>query len=292
MKDKSFAIITDSSCDLPSNIVSRLGIEVLPLSFLLSDKQYFNYLDEREIPNKDIYKALRSEEVIKTAGVNAENMLAAIEEHLKNERDVLCLMFSSGLSSTYNSAQIAASELSPEYPNRKIRVVDSLCASLGQGLFVYLSALERDKGKSIDEVWQFAECIKLKICHWFTVDDLHFLQRGGRLSKSMAIVGSMLQIKPVLNVSNDGKLINVSKAHGRNASLKTLADKLLQTITEPEKQTVFISHGDCYDDAVKLANMIHKKVTVADIIINYVGPVIGAHSGPGTIALFFIGRER
>jgi len=292
MKTNNFVIITDSSCDLPANIINDLDITVLPLNFLLGGKEYANWLDEREIPTQDIYTALRAGEISTTSAVNVGSMIDSIEPHLQNGDDVLCLMFSSGLSTTCNSAQIATEELAPKYPNQKIYVVDSLCASLGEGLFVYLAALERKKGKSIDEVRNFAEDIKLKINHWFTVDDLHFLQRGGRVSKSVAVIGSVLQIKPIMNVSNDGKLTSITKVRGRNTSLKALADKLFETITEPEKQTIFISHGDCYDDAFKLAEMIRAKVNVVDIIINYVGPVIGSHSGPGTIALFFLAEHR
>ena len=205
---------------------------------------------------------------------------------------MLVLAFSSGLSGTYNSSRLAVEELQEKYPQRKIYTVDTLCASLGQGLLVWLAAQQRKEGKSIEEVRDWVEANKLSLCHQFTVDDLHFLKRGGRISATTAVVGSMLQIKPVLHVDDEGHLINIGKARGRHASLKALVDKMEKTVTEEGKKTVFISHGDCLKDAETVAEMVRQRFGTQDIRINYVGPVIGAHSGPGTLALFYLGTQR
>ena len=216
----------------------------------------------------------------------------ALEPLLQAGKDVLILAFSSGLSTTYNSSRIAVEELSEKYPERKIYTVDTLCASLGQGLLVYLAVKEREKGRSIQEVRDWVEENKLHMCHQFTVDDLHFLKRGGRISATTAVVGSMLQIKPVLHVDNEGHLINIAKARGRQASLKALVDKMEKTAIDPANQVVFISHGDCLEDAQTVEKLVKERFGVKEVYINYVGPVIGAHSGPGTLALFYVGSER
>ena len=211
---------------------------------------------------------------------------------LQEGRDILYLAFSSGLSTTYQSAVIAADGLREEFPDAKIYTVDSLAASLGQGLFVYLCAQQKQAGKTIDEVRDYAEEIKLKVCHWFTVDDLNHLKRGGRISAATALFGTMLTIKPVLHVDDEGHLISVSKARGRKASLLALVDRMEKTAIDPKNQTVFISHGDCEADAQFVADEVRRRFGTEDIHINYVGPVIGNHSGPGTLALFFLGTER
>ena len=238
------------------------------------------------------YDMLRAGELATTSAVNVAEYTQAVEPILQEGKDVLILAFSSGLSSTYQASVLAAEELREKYPDRKIYTVDTLCASLGQGLLVYLAVQEQRKGRSIEEVRDWAESTKLHLCHQFTVDDLHFLKRGGRISATTAVVGSMLQIKPVLHVDNEGRLINIGKARGRQASLKALVDKMEKTVTEEGKKTVFISHGDCRKDAVTVADMVRERFGTQDIRINFVGPVIGAHSGPGTLALFYLGTER
>ena len=215
-----------------------------------------------------------------------------MESYLSEGKDVLYLGFSSGLSGTYNAAFVAAQELAEKYPQRKVYTVDTLCASLGQGLFVYTAAKQRLDGKTIDEVYEWAKDNRLNLCHWFTVDDLFFLKRGGRVSAATAVMGTMLSIKPVLHVDFKGKLINVSKARGRKASVDELFENAKRTAIEPEKQTMFISHGDCLTDAEYLADRLKKELGVPEVVIGYVGPVIGAHAGPGVLALFFFGTER
>lgn len=287
-----YVLITDSSADLSQEMVQELGVTVLPLSFTIQGKTYRNYPDNREMDLPLFYDMLRAGELATTSAVNVAEYTQAVEPILQEGKDVLILAFSSGLSSTYQASVLAAGELREKYPDRKIYTVDTLCASLGQGLLVYLAAQEQRKGKSIEEVRDWAEETKLHLCHQFTVDDLHFLKRGGRISATTAVVGSMLQIKPVLHVDNEGHLISIGKARGRQASLKALVDKMEKTVTEEGRKTVFISHGDCRKDAVTVADMVRERFGTQDIRINFVGPVIGAHSGPGTLALFYLGTER
>ena len=287
-----FVLMTDSSADLSQEMVQELGVTVLPLSFTIQGKVYRNYPDNREMDLPLFYDMLRAGELATTSAVNVAEYTQAVEPILQEKKDVLILAFSSGLSSTYQASVLAAEELREKYPDRKIYTVDTLCASLGQGLLVYLAVQEQRKGRSIEEVRDWAESTKLHLCHQFTVDDLHFLKRGGRISATTAVVGSMLQIKPVLHVDNEGHLISIGKARGRQASLKALVDKMEKTVTEEGRKTVFISHGDCRKDAVAVADMVRERFGTQDIRINYVGPVIGAHSGPGTLALFYLGTER
>lgn len=287
-----YVILTDSSADLTAELVAELGVEVIPLSFTMEDKTYFNYPDNRDIDPADFYARLRGGAMATTAAVNVADYTEAIEPILKEGKDVLVLAFSSGLSATCHSAQIAAGELMEQYPDRKVYVVDTLCASLGQGLLVWYAASLKKQGKTMEEVRDWTEEHKLNLCHWFTVDDLHFLKRGGRISSATAVLGTMLSIKPVMHVDNEGHLIKVGTARGRNASLKALVDHMEQTVLDLKGQSIFISHGDCLADAQKVADDVKARFGVESIIINYVGPVIGAHSGPGTVALFFMGSER
>lgn len=289
---RDYVIVTDSSADLPMGLVAELGVEVLPLSFHIQGKTYYNYPDDREMEPKLFYKMLREGEMATTSAVNVAEYTATLEPILQAGKDVLVLAFSSGLSTTYQSSAIAAQELSERYPYQKILTVDTLCASMGQGLLVYLAAQEKAKGKSIDEVRNWVEENKLRLCHWFTVDDLHFLKRGGRVSAATAVVGTMLSIKPVLHVDDEGHLISMGKARGRAASLTALVDHMSQTAQAPAQQTVFISHGDCLADAEKVAEDVKKRFGTQHIVINTIGPVIGAHAGPGTVALFFLGSKR
>ena len=287
-----FVILTDSSADLEANMVRQLDVQVLPLSFSMGQQIYHNYPDNREMDPHAFYQLLRQGQVATTSAINVAQYTDALEPLLQAGKDVLILAFSSGLSTTYNSSRIAVEELSEKYPERKIYTVDTLCASLGQGLLVYLAVKERKKGRSIQEVRDWVEENKLHMCHQFTVDDLHFLKRGGRISATTAVVGSMLQIKPVLHVDNEGHLINIAKARGRQASLKALVDKMEKTAIDPANQVVFISHGDCLEDAQTVEKLVKERFGVKEVYINYVGPVIGAHSGPGTLALFYVGSER
>lgn len=290
--EQNYVILTDSSCDLPAELAQELELAVLPLTLTLGGREYANYLDGREIGFSEFYNRIRQGEVAVTAAANLKAYLSLMEPILRSGRDILLLVFSSGLSSTYQAALLAVEELSPRYPQRKILTVDTLCASMGQGLLVYLAARQRAEGRSIEEVRDWAEKEKYHLCHWFTVDDLMYLKRGGRLSAATALVGTALGIKPVLHVDNEGHLVNVGKVRGRRASLAALVDKMAELAVEPQGQTVFISHGDCPEDAKAVEQMVKQRFGVKQVIISYVGPVIGAHSGPGTLALFFLGKER
>ena len=285
-----YVIVTDSSADLTAGMAEELGVEVLPLSFMVKGQTYRNYPDNREMDPGAFYAMLRAGEMATTAAVNVADYTSVLEPLLEQGKDVLVLAFSSGLSATYQSSVIAVEELRARFPERKIFTVDTLCASLGQGLLVYLAAKKQQAGASIEEVRDWAEENKLHLCHWFTVDDLHFLKRGGRISAATAVVGTMLSIKPVLHVDDEGHLISMGKARGRGASLTALVDHMEQTVTDVD--TVFISHGDCLADAEKVAADVKKRFGTKDVVINNVGPVIGAHSGPGTLALFFLGTKR
>ena len=275
-----YVLLTDSSADLTDALVKELGVEVLPLSFTMRNKTYRNWPDNREIDPKDFYRQLREGEMATTSAVNVSDFTETIEPHLKEGRDVLVVAFSSGLSATCHSAQIAAQELSEQYPERKVYVVDSLCASLGQGLLVWYAARMKNEGRGIGAVRDWLEENKLHLCHWFTVDDLHFLKRGGRISSATAVLGTMLSIKPVMHVDDEGHLTKVGTARGRNASLKALVDHMAETAIDPAGQTVFISHGDCEEDANKVAEDVKRRFGVQTVVLNNVGPVIGAHSGP------------
>ena len=286
-----YTIVTDSSCDLPAPLLEKMGIRVVPLAVNLDGKTYFNYPDDRAIGFEEYYAQLRSGKQATTSAVNMSLFRTVMEAELIAGHDVLYLGFSSGLSGTFNAGAMAARELQEEYPEFELIAVDTLCACMGQGLLVYLAALEKAGGKSMHEVRDFVEAQKLHICHWYTVDDLQHLKRGGRIGGTTARLGTMLNIKPVMNMDNEGKLAAVSKARGRAAALRALVDKMGEQAIEPEKQTVFIAHADCYDDAHKVAEMIHERFG-SKSLINYIGPVIGAHAGPGTVALFFVGKER
>ena len=287
-----FIILTDSSADLSGEMAQAADVQVLPLTFTIGGADYHNYPDNREMDPHLFYQRLRAGEVATTAAVNMNQYVEAIEPLLQAGRDVLVLAFSSGLSATFQSSKLAVEELSEKYPERKLYTVDTLCASLGQGLILYLAAGLQKQGKSIEEVRDWVEANKLHICHWFTVDDLMYLKRGGRVSAATAVVGTMLQIKPVMHVDDEGHLINVSKARGRKASLDALVKKVGETATDPASQTMFISHSDCEADARYVADQIQVKYGAKEIILNYIGPVIGAHTGPGCVALFFVGGTR
>lgn len=289
---RDFVIMTDSCCDMTARMAHELGLVVLPLSLHMGDQEYRNLLDGSEIGFDTFYSRIRSGELATTSAVSVGAFEEKMREILSQDKDILCINFSSALSATYQSAVIAAEDLQSEFPQAKILVVDSLCASLGQGLLLYLCAKEKERGRTLEEVHTFAETTKGNVCHWFTVDDLNHLKRGGRISGTTAFFGTMLSIKPVMHVDDGGHLVPVSKARGRKSSLLELVDHMEKTAIDPGSQTVFISHGDCEGDARFVADEIRRRFGTQQIYINYVGPVIGNHSGPGTLALFFLGRER
>lgn len=289
---KDYVIITDSCCDLSAETAQREGITSIPMHLTLEGKEYCNYLDGREIGSGEFYAKLRAGSMASTAAINPDVFTTVFEKLLSEGKDILYLGFSSGLSSTYHASTLAAEELSIKYPESRIYCVDTLAASMGQGLLVYLATQKKKDGATIEEVRDFVEQNKLNLCHWFTVDDLNHLKRGGRVSAATALVGTMLNIKPVLHVDDEGHLINVGKARGRKASIESLFNHMKESAINPSQQTVFISHGDCEGDALYLKKMLEKEFSPKEIQINAIGPVIGAHSGPGTLALFFLGDKR
>lgn len=284
--------VTDSCSDLTLDLVKKMNLEIIPLSVEIEGTSYFHYPDERALKIKDFYQMLRDKKIAKTSLINAGQFLEFFESFLKAGEDILYVAFSSALSGTYQSSLIAREELLLKYPERKIYCVDSKSASMGQGLLIYLAYDLVKKGKSIEEVASWIENNRLNVVHLFTVDDLGTLKRGGRLSDTQAFLGSLLKIKPILHVSNEGKLVPIKKARGREFSLEQMVSMMKDYIKDPEKQTIFISHGDCIQEAKEVGTKIQATYGVKEIIYNTIGPIIGAHSGPGTIAVFFLGHER
>lgn len=284
-----FQIITDSCCDFPTPMYGQLGLTFVPLTVEFRGNTFD---DKNDDTLKDMYQGLRAGEVAKTSAVNPSRWSQAMEKALAAGKDVLVLAFSSGLSTTYQSAVIAAEELKDAYPDRKIQVIDTLCASMGQGLLVWYACKKRDEGLSLDEVTQWVLDNRPHLCHWFTVDDLMYLKRGGRISAATALVGTMLQIKPLLHVDDEGHLINMTKTRGRKAAIDAMVKKAQELGAGYDNSTMFISHGDCLSDAEYLSRQLKEKCGVKDVVISYVGAVIGSHSGPGTLALFFLGSHR
>lgn len=287
-----YVLFTDSNTDLPADLVQQLDLSVIPMLFEMDGKSYYNYPDNHEMDPKEFYAALRGGKVCTTSQVSPSRFDEIFSPVLESGRDILYLCFSSGLSGTYNTSRLAVEELREKFPDRKIRTVDTLAASMGQGLLVYLAAKKRQEGMSLDELGDWVEENRLKLCHWFTVDDLMFLKRGGRVSGAAAVMGTMLGIKPVLHVDDEGHLIPMEKVRGRRASLDALVKHMQATAIRPAEQTVFISHGDCQADCDYVAQQLREKLGVKEIVTSYIGPVIGAHSGPGTVALFFVGEKR
>ena len=285
----AYQIVTDTCCDFPAEMYKELDLEAVSLSVLYKGTYYNEYTEQWL---KDLFDGLRNGESASTSAVNPEGWATAMEPHLKEGKDVLVLAFSSGLSGTYQSAVIAAEELREQYPERKIRVVDTLCASLGQGLLVYYACQKRDEGKTMDEVADWCEENKLHLCHWVIADDLMHLKRGGRVSAATAVAGTLLQIKPVIHVDDAGKLISVGKARGRTAAIQTLCKKVEELGIPGANDTIFICHGDCLEDAKTLEQMLRDTYGTKNIFIYYIGAVIGAHAGPGTMAVFFLGEHR
>ena len=284
-----YKIITDSGCDLPQEMLCRLDVQTVPLivNFKGEDRE-----DTVDVGIKEMYAGLRDGEAATTSAVNPDRWMEKMEGVLAQGMDVLTVTFSSGLSTTYQSAVIAGNELKEKYPGRKILVVDSLGASLGQGLLIWYACKMKDAGLSIEELAKWIEDNRQNLCHWFTVDDLMYLKRGGRVSAATALVGTMLQIKPVLHVDSEGHLINVAKSRGRKASIQALAQKAIELGEGYDNSTMFICHGDCIEDAEYLAGILKEKCGVKEVFIGYTGAVIGSHSGPGTLALFFMGKHR
>ena len=310
---QNYIILTDSGTDISPKKAAELDVKIADLFVTVEGKEP---IPDSQMDHKELYSLLRAKQKASTAAVNIDDFIKIMTPYLEEGRDIIYLGFSSGLSSTYSSGHCAAEELSEKYPERKIYAIDTLCASLGQGLLVYIASKMRSNGADIEEVKEFVEKCKLNLCHWFTVDDLFFLKRGGRVSAATAVVGTMLGIKPVMHVDNEGKLIKVGVARGRKASIDAMFDKIKETMISLKsdiadvasdlkdgvahiakmatdlKNTIFISHGDCEEDADYLAGRLKSELGIKDVFIDFVGSVIGSHSGPGTLAVFYLGTQR
>ncbi len=287
---KDYIIFADSACDIKPDLLKEWNVDFCSLSLVFAGST--DEYSDHEIAPEVFYNRMRNGEQPKTSAANMGKFLTHFEEFAKQGKDVLYLAFSSGLSGTCSFAREAANEVMAEYPEVKITIVDSLCASAGYGLLLYMICQNKLNGMSMQDNADFAENTKLKVCHWFTVDDLKYLKAGGRISATTALIGSMLNIKPVMKMNNEGKLISVYKARGRKASVKALAEEFGKSAIDKENGTIFISHGDCIDDANELVTYLKEDYGATVKIITHVGPVIGSHSGPGTLALFFIADER
>ena len=290
---RDYVILTDSCCDLSAEMAAELGVEVLPLSLQMGDRTYRNYLDGREIGFHEFYERVRSGELATTSAVNVGQFEDAMSAILEQGKDILCISFSSALSTTYQSACIAAETVLAKHPEGRIRVIDSLSASLGQGLLMYLTAHKKlEENLTLDQLGDWVEENKLHVCHWFTVDGLNYLKKGGRVSAATALVGTMLSIKPIMHTSDEGKLTVVGKARGRKSSLNTLIDTVGRLGINLQDQVMFICQADCQAEAETVAAQLKQRYGVKEVYINYIGPVIGSHTGPNTMGLYFVGTER
>lgn len=288
-----FEIVTDSSCNLKEEMIDEFGLHVLPLTFMVDGEQRQSYLKGQVTDLQQFYTMMREGKVITTSLPNLADSEALLRGLLEAGRDVLYLGFSSGLSGTFEVISLLCNQLAAEFPERKIFSVDTLAASGGEGLLVWHAVQKAREGLSIEELRDWVEQHKLNLAHWFTVDDLMFLWRGGRVSKTSAWAGTLLNIKPVLHVDDEGHLIPMEKVRGRKKSLNALVDHMEKSAIPPlADQMVFITHGDCLEDAEYVADKVRERFGVRDVVINYVDPVIGAHSGPGTMALFYMAESR
>ncbi|GKG90542.1 MULTISPECIES: DegV family protein [Gordonibacter] len=288
-----FEIVTDSSSNLVEEMIDDFGLHVLPLTFMVDGEEYQSYLKGQHTDLKQFYTMMREGKVITTSLPNLAESEALMRGLLEQGRDILYLGFSSGLSGTFEATELLMRDLAAEFPERTLCAVDTLAASGGEGLLVWHAVQRARAGASIGEVRDWVEENKLHLAHWFTVDDLMFLFRGGRVSKTAAWAGTMLNIKPVMHVDDEGHLIPLEKVRGRKKSLNALVDHMEKSAVQPiDQQMVFITHGDCLEEAEYVADQVKERFGVKEVVINYVDPVIGAHSGPGTMALFFLADKR
>lgn len=285
-----YVLITDSTCDLPADFAEKRGLEVMPMVFLMDDKVYNHYLDGREMSVKDFYNNLRNGKLPKTTQISYNSYLEYFEQFLRDNKNILYISFTSGLSGTYNTSKIAARDLQEKYPTRKIKIIDSRCASIGQGLLIYYLANKyKDEKPSMEDLAEYAENLKLNVAHWFVVDDIEHLKRGGRISSVTATFAKALQIKPILTLDDEGKLVNTGKIRGANNVYDALIKKMQRDGFDYAKQTVFIGHADYLEGAKELKKRIKHLVKDAEILD--IGPVIGTHVGTGMLALAFTGER-
>lgn len=283
----SYVLVSDATLDLPLDLLNRFGIEVVPMAFTLDGEEILHYPDERNMTNEEFYQALKDGKMSSTSQINPMTYVDFMKPILEDGKDILYICFTSGLSGTYQSALVAKEMLLEDYPERKIEVVDSLCASAGQGYFVYLAALEKEKGLSLEELKTWALTYRSRIAHWFTVDDLFHLQRGGRLSFAEAMLGSALKIKPIISVDEKGALYTENKVRGNKKAMDYMIQKMKDTMDETQT-TIFVAHGDAEERANDFKDRILEQTPAKEIIITKIGPIIGSHTGPGMLAILFL----
>lgn len=288
---RSYKIITDSTCDLPPKVIKDLDLHVIPLEYRFNGNNYVQDVEDSGEKTKFFYDALRNGESSKTSMINTAQFMSVFESYLERQIDVLHISFSSGLSGTYQAAVLAKEELEEKFPERKILVLDSRAASIGLGLLLYHVGQKKKENYTLEQIASWVEEHKFSVCHWFTVEDLNHLKKGGRISPLSAHVGTALNIKPILKMDFDGKLVNDGKVVGRKKSLLKLVSKMKEDGFSPTEQTIILGHGDALKDAQWLENKLRKELHVEDIILSYIGPVIGSHTGPGIIALTFLGKR-
>ena len=287
-----FEIITDSSANLTDSLIEKYDLKIISLSYFIGEEEYLSYKEGVKTDYSEFYARIRKKEEARTSLANYEECMRVLRPIAESGRDILYIGFSSALSGTFQNVSNCMQELRTKHPDQKMLCVDSLSASMGEGLLVYHALELAQRGATIEETLEWVENHKMNICQWFTVDDLFFLKRGGRLSGAAALAGSLLEIKPILHIDEEGRLVMASKVKGRKKSLNALIEHMEETVVKIKPQKIFIAHGDCLEDAQYLADGIKEKLGLEDIEINYVDPVIGVHSGPGTIALFYYGKTR
>lgn len=287
-----YVIVSDATLDLPAGLVEEYDLRIIPMGFSIDNKEYSHYPDERELAIEDFYSRLKNGAISQTTQITPVVFTEYFEDILKQGKDIIYISFSSGLSGTYNTSQLVIRDLKEDYPERKIYSIDSLCASIGEGLLVLHAAMQKKQGMDIDQLREWIENNKRGARHWFTVKDLFFLKRGGRISSIEAVVGTALKIRPVLSTDDNGKLTVVSKIRGAKAELELMLGKLEQESIDLSSQTIIIGHGDDLQQAKELERLIRDKYKVKEIIISKIGPIIGTHTGPGMLALTFFGRKQ
>ncbi len=287
----NYVIVSGATGDMPQSVIEEYGLHVIPMNVRVGEQDYLYHPDEKELSCKEFYTKISMGEESVTSQITPIVFKEVFEGYLKEGKDVLYISFSSGLSGTYNSACLMAEELREEYPERKLVCIDSLCASIGEGFLVYLAGTLRKEGKSFDEVVEFVTENRTKVCHWFSVDDLIHLKRGGRLNSLEAVVGTALKIKPVLSINQEGKLTVVSKVRGTKKGMDYLKERLVNDGIDAGNQTVMVGHADAPEIAEQLKEQLLSEGLVKDVIISNVGPIIGTHVGSGMFALTFLGEN-
>ena len=284
-----FVIVSDSTVDLPKEYLQAKQVPIISLSYIMDGVTY----EEMDgLSHKEFFEKLRTGSLPTTSQINPEQAREALEPLAKEGKDILYIGFSSGLSGSYNSVRMAAEDLKEEYPDINIITIDSLCACMGDGLLLYKALELKERGMSMKEIVEWVEANKLHICHNVTVDDLNHLHRGGRISRTTAVVGSMIKIKPIIHMSDEGKLVVIGKERGRKKSLISIVDRMEKQMQGYDNDIVMITHGDGIEDAEFVKKQVEERFGIHNVMINGIGSVIGSHTGAGVVAVFFMGDKR